>query len=209
MAETTINVSHRSKEQFNAYRHFSHGNEDDVLQSMLNVLPNADEIAEGCTNPTCSSAPSTDVPMDKAGGIIQWFSTSRHGNGLSTAISAWFCSSTCLAAVEDEVDIYTPDHPDLVIVGGCQMPRSKLASGTHYTVDEVVKQVTLDVPGAFDGEGVGGEYDYTGEPVYIQNRGRWIESAVVDDIVHEDATTTLILGSDVGVERECHPGESG
>lgn len=203
---TTITITEEEKRRFEKFRHDDLGSDSEALAAMMDVLPDHDELHQGCAH--CGEPPWDDVPINQVNGLINWF-TLDLPNGDTQVVSAWFCSPECVAAAQEDIDVYITDTPDLVVVGGLDMPRTQIASGTHYHVDkdDEVEEVRIDVPGAFDGEGVDGEYDYLGEPVYLQNNGRWVASGVIDDLVHEEATTTLILGKDTPIERDNHPEE--
>lgn len=194
----TISIEPETKDRLDEHRWASHEDREAVINSMMEVVPSREDIKAGCAR--CGLSPWGDGPVDEIGGVVDWF-TDENGETIST----WYCSRDCLIREHKEVDDVGTDHPDLVVVGGNEMPRARMASGTHYRYDSVSEEVLIDVPGAFTGRDVGRRYDYHGEPVYLKNNGVWFASGVIDNILHADGRTHLLLERDPETERENHP----
>jgi hypothetical protein len=188
---TTISVSHDTKDRFEQHRHADHNNADEALDSLLTVVPTPGEIQEGCTN--CGKPPLDDGPIDQHDGVIHHFRVDYDGHTF-TGMN-WFCSAECAKETQEEVQARIPENPDLVTVGGDEEPRVELADTSFY-LDGKTKEVHLDVPGAFTGTpNGGGEYAYHGEPVYIHNQGQVVQHGCIEDIIHEEGHTGLMLGT--------------
>lgn len=203
---TTVSLDDAVKQRLEIHRHPHHEDWNDVIETIVDILPMYDELHEnGCAH--CGEPPWSDVPLDRVGGFLNWFEIPEdHGGGIH---SEWFCSRDCLDAGLDERDKYAPEEPDLVVVGGYQQPRAELTDAA-FGMDGSDMWVGIDVPGAFSGEKrYSGEFSYEGEPVYVKNRGEWVHTGVIDTTFHEEGHTSLELASfaDSVPVRLCHPDE--
>jgi hypothetical protein len=89
----------------------------------------------------------------------------------------------------------TKEEPDEVRVGG-DVAGEATVEGAEFYIDGDHREVVIDVPGAFEGQSSDGhKYRYVEEPVEIVNDGEVVQSGVVDDIIHEETKTILILGT--------------
>lgn len=197
MGETTsISVHPDTKQQLeNDHRADGHHSWDDVLTGMMRMLPTVEDILEsGCAYHDCDKqffSPST--PEDK-GGTIQFFHAEVPPDDHDVYGATYFCSPEHAAAAQEEMSKYVPEHPDEVVVGGADAMRTTI-EGARFFLDYDTMEVGIDAPGAFVGEdSYGNEYDYVGEPVYVIEDGQVRQHGVIDDIIHEEVHTALILG---------------
>jgi hypothetical protein len=200
---TTVRLDDLTKERLEKYRHPSHDSWSDTIAAVLAVVPSPiNRLVEGCVN--CGRQPRSRGPIEEMPGVVRTYTHEEPDGTLNTGTN-YYCSADCLQEVHDEIAKQVPDEPDLVRVGGCQEMAARFSDATFY-IDNETKQVTIGVPGAFAGEDShDGEYDYIGEPVYIKNRGDWVQDGVIEDIIHEETSTILDLGYDSSVTRHCHP----
>lgn len=203
---TTVSLDEDVKQRLESLRHPDHDDWNDVVETIVGVLPSYDAIGEdGCKN--CGGGLHEDAPLDQSRGYIHWSRlAAEYGGGLYTE---WYCSRSCLEAGLEEQDKYAPNHPDRVVVGGHEQPRVELTDAT-FGMDGAAMWVGLDVPGAFSGKKRhSGEFSYEGEPVYVQNRGEWVHTGVIESIFHEEGSTSLDLDTfdDDGRIRLNHPEE--
>lgn len=176
---TTLSVDESTREQFKAHRHDAHHNEDEVLKSMMAVLPTYKQLREdGCVN--CGNPPIHDAPLDRSGGVIEYF---RHTDTDYDAFYAnWYCSHECFIEQREEINHQFPRHPDAVVVGGMDELRFAIEGNSELIITGP-PSVTFDHPVALD--------DYVGEPIYIYHRGQWGHHGVIDDVFHEEAHTSV------------------
>lgn len=203
---TTITLHPDLKERLEDLRHRKHNSWNQFFEGILEILPTADEIAEGCTNDDCdrSVVDMVDGPYENYGGVIHWYSTEHEGHRIYGR--NWFCSPECAYETDQEMKAMAPREPDEVIVGGKDQIRASF-SGAKFHIDGEVRQVGIEIPGAFKGQDSHGDrqYDYHGEPVYIKNEGDIVQTGVIEEIHHEDAWTGLSLENDHEVVMKNHP----
>jgi hypothetical protein len=201
--KTTISLDWDVKERLGEnYRHDKHRTWTEWCEAVMRILPPLDEFE--CVN--CGEEPwNTEVPTEEYGGVIRWFKAEYDDQEFWN--SNWYCSAECLEEMEDDIQRQVPEMPDRVLVGGADEIRCGI-EGARFMIDGEQQSVTVGTPGALSGTSVGGrEYDYVGEPVYIKNRGEVVQHGVVDDIIHEEAHTVIILGHDHATELLNHPDE--
>lgn len=202
MGETTLTLSEEVKEQLEHHRHDDHDNWSDVLETMMAILPTYDHLRnDGCA--MCDESPVEDKPLDEAHGVIHWYQAPREFDGGLEA--HWFCSRECIADMDDKVKKFVPREPDRIRVGGYQVPAVEIEESITCHIDNNTMEVGIRIPGAFAETEDG--YDYHGEPVYVFNQGDWVQSGVVESIIHEETYTGLMLGVDAEVEMSNHPSE--
>ncbi len=186
---TSVSIERESKEELRDHRHPDHDNWDDTLTGMLGILPTIEDMQDGCAN--CGQEPFSNGPPEEQGGVIQWWSTEYEGSTILG--SAYFCSPDCAAESEEERQNHIPEEPDEVIVGGKSEIRTTLEHASFY-MDGETMEVGMPIPGAFDGSSSHGtEYNYVGEPVYVYHEGQYRQQGVIEEIIHEDHFTTLLL----------------
>lgn len=200
MSDTTLTIDAAIKDRLERHRHDDHDSWTEVLESMMAVLPTYETIQDGCQY--CGEELPDDVPIDEAHGALHWFQHPESIDGLGTT---WCCSRECLAAVQAEVERQLPREPDAIRVGGHDHPPVEVESGLSFLIDGFTKEVGIDIPGAFAAPD--GGWDYHGEPLYIKNQGEWVHSGVVEDVMHEESHTAILLGNDIEVEMSNHPDE--
>lgn len=203
MGDTTLTLDESIKQQLAAHRTDAHGSWGDTLEEMMTILPPSDDYQEGCLN--CGRGPRDPNRPSESGGVIQFFSVEQ-GDQTITG-SNYYCSPECAHEKQEEVNAMVPTEPDAVIVGGRSELRT-VVEGATFHLDEHTMEVGLDVPGAFGGQDShGDEYDYIGEPVYVENNGQIVQEGVVEEIYHEETHTSLLLGHDHEVTQLNHPDE--
>jgi hypothetical protein len=201
MGDTTLTIDTETRERLLGHRAIAHDSWDDVLNGMMDVLPTVDELSDGCT--WCGDGPYSEAIEDGVG-FIEFF-TEELTDGEEFHHTGYFCSAECAVEAQEEAKKYVPENPEKVVVGGADEIRAAFAGATFY-LDGQRMEVGLDVPGAFDGtDSHGGEYDYYGEPVYVYNEGDIVQRGVIEDIIHEDNHTALVLGHDHETVKEYEP----
>lgn len=204
MGQTTITLEELLKERLESYRHPEHDNIGEVIGDLMEwVEKPVDILADGCTH--CGETPRrADAPIGEMDGVVHSYAVDLE-DGRTVTGTEYYCSPECAHREQEERAAQFPDEPDEVRVGGVDELEVTLTDATSY-FSETDIQVGLDIPGAFDGESAhSGEYHYEGEPVYIKNEGSWVHEGVVEEIIHEDAHTTLIVGRDLDRTRLHHP----
>lgn len=187
---TTIGISDETREQLDEYRAPGHETWEDVLCGLMRMVPPVDDIEAGCAQ--CGATPVYDGYIENVSGVIQWL----HIDSYDMYHSEYFCSPVCAREATEERQKYIPEYPDRVHVGGYERPRASF-EGARFYIDGETREVAIDVPGAFS--------SYAGEPVYISNEGEIVQDGVVEEIIHEDAHTVLLLGRNQDVVETCHP----
>lgn len=201
MGETSLTISDEIKERLENYRHEDHESWNEVLDSFMTVLPTQEELEDGCIN--CGKERFLDAPIQEVGGFVQWMHAEYDGQDIYG--SNYYCSPECAHEVQEEVDSYVPENPDLVVVGGKDEMRTEFEGATFY-LDRDTMEVGIPLPGAFGGsDSHGNTYEYEGEPVYIKNEGQWVQKGVIENIIHEETHTALILEHEFNVTEEYHP----
>lgn len=203
MGDTTITISEETKDRLETRRAPGHHSFDDLVNGLLEIVPPVEEIREGCVQ--CDKPKIwRDTPED-TGGVLHFFS-----HTYDDAIiygSNYFCSPDCAQELQEEIQKQVPREPDEILVGGDEEMRATFTGG-RFIIDNETKEVGLDVPGAFAGkDSLGNEYDYLGEPVYIRNDGKIVQRGVIDDIIHEESHTGLLLANDYKTEMLNHPND--
>lgn len=213
-AETSIGMSQETRDQLDRHRAPGHASMDDVLEGMMKMLPTADEILEdGCTYHDC---PYDRLPAQRpedVGGVIQFFHTTLPPNDQELWDANYFCSIECLAESQAEVEEAAAVEPDRLIIGGMDELRMEVATDGLRLFHEGEaaaegrgKEIGIPVPLDLVGEDRhGNEYDYHGEPIYIENAGQVRFSGVIDDIIREETHTAVYMGTDRGIEMAYHP----
>lgn len=199
MAETSLTIDEEVRERLDDYRHPSQLSWSDVLDAMMDRLPTVEEIEDACSN--CGEEFRTAGPYDEMGGFVQWYTLPDDLGGDPQV--AFFCSRSCLEQSFEMKDTYLPESPDRLVVGGAEVPRVEIEQSLSFYKDGHRTSVGIDLPGLFTGDEV--PYDYEGEPLYVQNRGTWIETGVVEEIVHDDDHTTLLIENNRTIEKAHHP----
>jgi len=204
MGDTSLTVDADTKQRLSDdYRSPEHDSWTEFFNGLMEMLPTREEMEE-CSYGDCDRNLWRSGPVEDWGGVIQWFAAEHNGSTIYG--NAYFCSPEHAEAAQEEVRQMVPTNPALVRVGGHEELSTEF-TGAEYYLDGEHKELSIPMPGAFGGsDSHGNDYDYTGEPVYLQNdRGEWVASAVVDEIIHEEAHTALILGSNLSVEKGHHP----
>lgn len=208
---TTLTIPDGVKEEFEQFRVPEHDNQGDVLESLISATPTPAEIlSEGCANCGESKVRDENAPIDKISGVTQVFTFDPPAHDkLDHTVTGmnWFCTVSCAAEFQEEVNRKVPDAPDIVVVGGRKETKAKLYGATFLPENP---SVSIDAPGAFNGTPTNSEkeYDYIGEPVYIGNDDEWVQEYVVEDIFHEESHTALQLKYDTTVTDENRPDRS-
>jgi ribosomal protein S27E len=203
MGNTTLSVDEETKERLEDHRAPGHHSWDEALHGMMELLPAVDEIQEGCGE--CGQGGLLGGVPEDGGGVIRYFSTVQDGTDIHDA--NYYCSNECLGEVVERMDHYVPEEPDVVIVGGGGELRAEFGDATFY-IDGDTMEVGLPVPGAFDGEDShGNQYAYYGEPVYVVHDGEVVQKGVIEDIIHEETHTALILEHDHSTTMLHHPND--
>jgi ribosomal protein S27E len=204
---TTLSLSEAAKSDLEQYRHPSHDSWSDTVEAIVDVLPDESAFREaGCVY--CGEPLTTDDPIEERTFVVSRVATEEYidGDPIDVRFTNYFCSPECCKNQRERVNSLFPEHPDRVLVGGETLPQAAIENASFYYDGEDTMEVVLDVPGAFAGESEHGlEYDYTGEPIYVENDGRWVHSGVVNDVIHEDGVTVLDVGHDHATERLNHP----
>lgn len=201
MADTTLTIDDETKERLDNYRHPDHENWADVLDSFMQILPSYEDLDDGCMN--CGEERFVDTQIEDHDGTVQWFHTEFDGNDVYG--SNYYCSPECAHEQQEEANSYVPENPDLVVIGGKDEMRTEFKGATFYLYRDTM-EVGIPIPGAFGGsDSHGNEYAYEGEPVYIKNEGQWVQKGVIDNIIHEETHTALILEHEFNVTEEYHP----
>jgi len=200
---TTLSVEPETLEQLEEYRAEDHHSWDDVVSGMMKMLPTFREVRDGCVY--CDDDRIYNGTPEDTGGVVQFFHTSYNDSDVYG--SNYFCSPECAHEAQQEVEEYVPETPDKVLVGGKSEMRAEFVGATFY-LDGERMEVSVSVPGAFAGsDSHGNDYDYHGEPVYIYNEGRVVQKGVIEDIIHEETHTALILGHDRATVMLNHPND--
>ena len=201
MGETTLTITDGTKDRLEDHRHDEHDSWSETLDGMMEMLPSIESFNEGCRN--CEEEPFMDVPPEEYGGVVRWFKTEVEGNDVFGM--NYYCSPECANEVAEEMEKYVPENPDEVVVGGLSELRTSVYGASFY-LDRDRMEVGVPVPGAFGGESSHGtEYDYIGEPVYVYHDGDFRHTGVIEEIIHEEAHTALLLGRNIEVEMLNHP----
>lgn len=198
---TTVTISEETRERIEDHRHDSHHSVEDVLNGMMDALPTTEQLVEGCCH--CGKE-HLGNSIEEEGGCVVVTPLPDWGQVNVT----YFCSPSCAGEFQEDLRRQFPEEPDLVVVGGKDELRCRF-EGARYYIDGETEEIAIEVPGAFTGseDHSGRDYDYVGEPVYLKNNEEWVQSAIVNDIYHEDAATILDLGGDWQVEGKHHPDE--
>lgn len=192
MGKTSLPTSESVKERFgNRHRHPMHASWNDVLESVMAIMPSYDELEDGCAY--CGDPPFENGKIEETSGVIHYTKLpEEHGGGLTTS---WLCSLECAAKAHEHRQTQLPREPDLIRVGGDNVPAVEVTDHLtlHFSAEN--REVGIGLPGLFaSGEDPESTYDYVGEPVYIKNRGKWVQDGVIEDIMHEEDHTALVLG---------------
>jgi rRNA maturation protein Nop10 len=203
MSDTTITLDSEVKQRLSLYRHPRHDSWNDTLESLMMRLPTMEDIDDGC--PNCGRHVESDLAPEETHGVSHWFSYPS-GDGNRGCHANYCCSPECAGELAEDMQSYVPENPDLVVIGGHEQPRVEF-SGANFYLDGETREVGIPLPGAFSGTDSYGEYEYeyVGEPVYIRNDEKWVQSGVVSDIIHQEGYTTLLLGYDCDVVEENRP----
>lgn len=201
MGDTTLSISDETRERLDNYRGGEHGSVDDVLNGLMHMVPTVEEIQDGCDFVDCDKHHIYRGTPEDTGGFIEFFYAEEHDvRGVM-----YFCSAECAKAAVDRRQARMPHNPDRVLVGGRGELRAEFEDATYH-FEGKEHSVLIPVPGAFTGtSSVDHEYDYVGEPVYICNEGDVVQMYVVEEIVHEETHTALLLGHDYPVTMLAHP----
>lgn len=161
--------------------------QDVLVKGMMAALPTQEQIEEGCYQ--CDK-PFHTTKFEELNAVIHTFYSEEHDHR-ATRI---FCSESCFHEARESERADFPHHPQKVVVGGKDELRAVIGDA-EFIIDGNRMEVSIDVPAAFSGtDSHGDEYDYEGEPVFIQNDGdEWVQDGLVDDIINEEAHTALVL----------------
>lgn len=211
-ADTSIGLSQETRDRLDDYRSPAHASLEEVIQGLMEVVPPAEDILaeDACAYSECDKTLWVpDKPEDR-GGVIQWHAMEYDDSMVYG--SSWFCSPEHAEKQQAEVEEMAAVEPDRIIVGGdeemrieVEMPDLRLR---HPVEGDESREIGIDAPLDLVGETRHGhEYDYHGEPVYVENGGKVRFSGVVDDIIREEVHTAIIMGRDVPTEMMNHPNE--
>lgn len=190
MGDTTLTIDEKTPEKLEAHRGDAYDSWDDYLTAIHEILPDQEELQNGCA--WCDKNIIFNGRIEEVGGVIRFFHTEMDGDDVYG--STYYCSVDCAKEAADEMDAMVPEEPDEVLVGGKSELQASFEGATFY-LDRDTMEVGIPVPGAFDGTSSHGtEYDYIGEPVYIRNEGDIVQKGVIEDIIHEETHTALLLG---------------
>lgn len=200
---SSIPASDEVRERLQSYRGPWHDSWNDVLNGMMDILPSTEQFSDGCTN--CGKNVLAFGSPENVSGTIQYFNVDHEGVEYTQTV--FYCSAECAMEAQEEMEKHVPESPDKVIVGGKSEMRTEFSDASFY-IDRDTMEVGLDIPGAFAGESSHDyEYDYTGEPVYVWNEGAVRQKGVIEDIIHEEKHTALMLEHDVETTMLNHPNE--
>jgi len=201
MGNTTLTISEDTKERLQDHRADEHYSWDEMLDGMMEVLPAVEEVEDGCSH--CDDPQFYGGTVEDTGGVVQFFHTEFEDNDIYG--TRYFCSTECAHEAQEEVNAMVPEEPEEVLVGGKSEMRASFEGASFY-LDRDTREVGIPVPGAFaGGDSHGNEYDYEGEPVYVRNEGKVVQKGVIEDIIHEETHTTLLLGRSIETEMLNHP----
>lgn len=206
MERTTLTIDDETRERLNDHVAPGHNSLNEALSGIMEILPTVEDIESGCTNTDCDRDRLIEGKPEHTGGVIHFFHHEFEGDDVYG--SAYFCSPECAAETQEKVDQQVPQNPDKVVVGGKDELRAEFKDASFY-LDGQTREVGIPVPGAF-GSGTsshGYEYDYIGEPVYIYNADQWVQSGVIEEVIHEEIHTALLLDRNLTVEHLHHPDE--
>lgn len=167
----------------------------EMLGTMLSPLAGEETECLNCERPIYLNS-----DLLAMGGTLYWERVGTQ-DGDTYHVTNLYCSNECAAEWVENINEQFPDDPDEVLVGGRARPQVTLTDAT-FIMDGERREIGTKIPGAFtvDGE------DYVGEPVYVKNNGRWVQSGVVDLIEHDHHEhTALGMGRKAPVERVNHP----
>lgn len=188
MGDASLAVKGDTKQRLDDhYRSSEYPSQDELIDGMMDALPSQEQIEQGCDQ--CGKRFRT-TRYEELNAVTFLFYSEEH-NHQDVKV---FCSDSCLKEHRDEARSYTPRHPNKVVVGGKDELRGVLGDAV-FVIDGPTMEVGIDVPAAFSGtDSHGTEYDYVGEPVFIQNdEEEWVQSGIVTDIINEEAHTGLIF----------------
>lgn len=203
MGETTLTIGEDTKGLLKDYRAAEHESWSDTLTGMMKVAPSVETVEDGCEH--CDDSHFYAGTVEETGGVVQFFHTEYEGEDIYG--SRYFCSTECANEAQEEVNAMVPEEPDEVLVGGKSEMRASFEDASFY-IDRNTKEVGIPVPGAFAGtDSHGNEYDYEGEPVYVRNEGAIVQKGVIEDIIHEETHTALMVGHSIETVMLNHPNE--
>jgi len=203
MGRTSIQVDEETRDRLDTHHAPGHDSLDDTLNSLMDRVPTPEAVREGCSE--CGDLPMSNGYPERANGVV--LVEYGEAEGFVHQQSEWFCSPECAAEAAAERQAYIPEHPDRVVVGGFTSLQSTHTDTTFY-MDGTAMEVSFPIPGGFEGQGASGqEYDYIGEPVYVYHEGKWRHRGVIEDIIHEEARTVLVLEHDLHIAKQFHPDE--
>jgi len=203
MGETTLTIAEDTKELLKDYRAAEHDSWSDTLTGMMKVAPSVEAVKDGCEY--CDDSHFYAGSVEETGGVVQFFHAEYEGEDIYG--SRYFCSGECAHEAQEEVDAMVPENPDEVLVGGKAEMRASFKDASFH-IDRDRKEVGIPVPGAFaGGDSHGNEYNYEGEPVYVRNEGAVVQKGVIENIIHEETHTALLLGHEEATVMLNHPNE--
>lgn len=195
MGDTSLTVDADTKQRLSdEYRSPEHDSWTEFFEGLMKMLPTREQMQE-CTWEECDRNLLRSGPVENWGGVIRFFHEEVWEDGENSHFygANYYCSPECAQKAQEQVNAMVPREPDLVRVGGADMMVAEFGGATFY-IDGDRMEVGIPLPGAFDGsDSHGNDYDYIGEPVYIQNEGRWVQDGVIENIIHEETHTALIL----------------
>jgi predicted Zn-ribbon and HTH transcriptional regulator len=199
-----MTVREETLERAKDHRGEAHESWDDALNGMMDMLPEAESIQSGCDFVDCDESHIYSGKPEETGGVIQFFYSEEHDlHGVR-----YFCSPECAKRAQERVNSRMPRNPDEVIVGGRGELRTSFGDAT-YDFEGRNHSVLIPVPGAFGGESSHDrDYDYVGEPLYIKNDGDIVQMYAIEEVIHEETSTILVLGKDYEVQMLNHPDDA-
>jgi len=208
MGRTSLTVDDGTRDAVEDRQLPGHDSLGETVEDLTHMVPSADAFAEGCHGPECDRDPRQDDEYSDSGYIFRPLYTEYdYGDEAHTVRGVeLFCSRECFGSHHEEMDRQFPNEPDEVIVGGRREMQTSF-SGAQFIIDGEQHTLSISIPGALvGGDRFGNRYNYRGEPVYIMDDERGVlRSYVIEDIVHEEVHTAVLLEKDTAVEMYHHP----
>lgn len=180
----------------------------ETILDLTRIVPDADDFNGGCQGPGCERTPHGDEGYaDSQYIFIPFVREWEAGGNSGTARGVmFFCSPSCYDAHREQVNTQLPSEPDMVKIGG----RAEWDVEFHnasYTIDGDTHEIGIPIPGALSGsDSRGNEYEYEGEPVFIMDDDAGVvQEYVVDEVIHEEGHTAVLLGNDHTITALNHP----
>jgi len=196
---TSLTVDKETLERLREYRTDDHYTWDEAINDLLHTVPSAKKLREGCDQ--CGERILRNRRRSDSHTVVESYTVDEGGEQFH--VGRLYCCIDCARQANEEANAWVPENPEKVTVGGKSETRAEVEDATFY-LDRDRMEVGIPVPGAFGG---GDEYDYEGEPVYVHNKGRVVQKGVIENIIHEETHTALILGHGHETVMRHHPNE--